>query len=85
VDRDSARPVIVRIERIKCPRKCGWYREFRNERWWMDQVITHPVYGLVTGQQLVQLDVRNHDCTEAANAKVRAQKRVRERANAKSR
>lgn len=77
MDGDSARPAIIRIEHLSCLRNCGWFREFTNEQWWLNMIVTHPQYGPVTGQQLVQLDMQNHDCIEAANARVRARKKVR--------
>jgi hypothetical protein len=67
--------VPARIVRIECPRRCGWYRAYTKTGQWMSAIIDHPLYGLLTQQELVNLEVQSHDCIEARNAKIRLMNR----------
>lgn len=58
-----------------CPRQCGWYREWRGETWWMTQVIDHPAYGPIRQGDAVEMDIKNHDCSEYLAAKARLGKK----------
>lgn len=60
------------ITRIKCPRHCGWFRDYTNQSLWLINNVDHPLYGTIGEEQLVKMDVLNHDCIEAANARLRA-------------
>lgn len=69
------------VYRIKCPKHCGWFREYTKRPEWMIKKVDHLVYGPVTGEALVQLDVINHDCIETANARLRHNRKVAEHGN----
>lgn len=75
---------LPNVTRIKCPKNCGWYREYSEGDHYENRRIDHPLYGPISNWTLVQLDIKNHDCIEAANAKLRANIRKRE-ADAKRR
>jgi hypothetical protein len=69
-----------KIIRRDCPRGCGWYRDsgqgrdlYKNESAWDDQVIDHPLYGIVTRATAAARDIAFHDCGEykAAVARLR--------------
>lgn len=64
------------IHKIKCPKHCGWYRDYTNRPEWMVRKIDHPIYGSVTEETLVQLEILDHDCIETANARLRHNRRV---------
>lgn len=61
--------LALRTNSIQCPHKCGWQRSWTiaNEQ----KVIDHPLYGPTKTIEVVQLDIRSHDCTEYHNAIVR--------------
>lgn len=59
------------VHRIKCPRLCGWHREFTKTDEWLHTIITHPLYGEVSNEMAAQLDILSHDCIETANARLR--------------
>jgi hypothetical protein len=61
--------------RIACARNCGWVRSYRDSPAWLQQKLTVPLYGEVTNERLVQLDVFNHTCAAATAASVRAYER----------
>ena len=65
-----------------CPRRCGWYREYRGETWWQTHVIEHPAYGPVRQKDAVEMDIKGHTCYEYLAAKARLGRR--ESGNSKS-
>jgi hypothetical protein len=73
MDSDSISELVVppRIVNIDCPRKCGWFRAYTQRNEWMTKIVDHPLYGLLTEQELVNLEVTTHDCTETRNARIR--------------
>lgn len=64
-------PHAPRIQRIECARKCGWFREYTASPEWSAKVVDHPLYGPIPELELVQLDVRTHECVEYHNSLVR--------------
>lgn len=78
MDRVFVAMTAVKIHTIPCPRKCGWFRDWTERPGWDEEIVDHLIYGPVTEKELVQLDVRNHDCTESHNASIRLNKRRRE-------
>lgn len=51
-----------KIARWECPRNCGYYREWHAHNDYLQELLFHPLYGLVTGEELVQLDIATHSC-----------------------
>ena len=66
--------VMMRVRRIYCPKKCGWFRDYTDSPAWMADVIYHPLYGLIRQQDLLHIDLRTHNCFEAYNALMRIRK-----------
>lgn len=53
----------LHIESWSCPFNCGWTRSFHvKPASRANDVIDHPIWGLVTNYQAAQLDIENHDC-----------------------
>lgn len=50
------------VIRYKCPRGCGWYRDYSENPDWLYARIVHPVWGAVSNRQGARLDILNHDC-----------------------
>lgn len=51
-----------KIARWECPRNCGYFREWHAHPDYLQELLFHPLYGLVTGEELVQLDIGTHSC-----------------------
>lgn len=51
-----------KIARWECPRNCGYFREWHAHNDYLQELLFHPLYGLVTGEELVQLDIATHSC-----------------------
>lgn len=60
------------IRKIPCARGCGWYRAYTDAAWYLTRTIVHPLYGLVSGEQLVRLDMWNHQCEMHLERQARA-------------
>lgn len=54
--------------------KCGWHRSW-NEDTRGDRIINHPLWGEVKTREAAFMDIRNHNCTEALAASLRARER----------
>lgn len=80
---------IPRVQRIDCPRMCGWYRDYTVTQEWGQRNVDHPLYGPIPNLELVRLDVRSHECNEYHNSLLRLRRgrsaiRQEERARARS-
>lgn len=62
------------IRKIECARGCGFRRPYTDAQWWLSRKITHPLYGFITGEQLVQQDLWNHVCEIYLERRERARK-----------
>lgn len=65
----------------RCPRECGWRREFHLDPVWQEEVVDHPGYGKVKEIGLVNLDIANHECKAYIAAAERLRKAQKERHN----
>lgn len=65
------RPRAV-IRQVRCMHNCGYVRPYTDATWWLDRVITHPLYGPVTGQKIVELDMWYHVCDKFLERRERA-------------
>ena len=54
-----------------CPRRCGWYRKYRQHPTWDQRVIYHPIYGPITSAMLVSKDIEEHKCASYLDARDR--------------
>jgi hypothetical protein len=72
---------MTKVIRHDCPNGCGWYRDsgqgrdlHKGETAWDEQVIDHPLYGIVTKATAAARDIAFHDCGEhkAALGRLRA-------------
>lgn len=63
------------IRSIPCEHMCGFHRPYNAHPDWLEQVIQHPVWGVVTQARAAALDIRWHDCGTYLDALSRARKR----------
>ena len=61
------------IARWECPRNCGYFREWHAHNDYLQELVWHPLYGVVTGEELVQLDIGTHSCGWARLSHSRAE------------
>lgn len=47
-----------------CDKGCGWARDYSSNEEWLQNVIEHPLYGKMTGYNLIKRDVEKHDCDQ---------------------
>lgn len=65
------------IREIKCARGCGFKRPYTDADWYLTRIIDHPYYGLVSGENLVQLEMYNHDCSTFLERQAYARAKIR--------
>lgn len=53
-----------------CP-TCDWFRVRNDDREWDNRIIEHPVYGPIRNIDLYKKDIREHDCEETRQARLR--------------
>lgn len=51
---------------------CRWTRFWDTRPENLRRKLTHPIYGTITAQRLIDLDILNHDCDAATAAHNRA-------------
>lgn len=61
----------VPIVRSVCPLHCGWFRDWTDTHKWRGSKILHPLYGTVTQEQLVNIELATHNCQLHAEALAR--------------
>lgn len=55
-------------ESYHCPWGCGWTRSWSTRTELLDQIIDHPIYGEIMQRDLIDLDIRLHNCRTYAIA-----------------
>lgn len=63
----------ILIVRWECPRRCGYFREWHATPTYLTQFIDHPLYGLISGEELVERDISTHSCGFFRNAHSKAE------------
>lgn len=68
------------VKRIYCGNRCGWHRDYTDTVEWLNQLVDHPIYGQIIEADLVQLDIKGHNCLRNYEivAKFRRYQRERE-------
>lgn len=64
--------VRLPFETWSCRWNCGFTRSFSIDPQKANQIIEHPIWGLVTNRQAAHLDMKSHSCWEYAKALNRA-------------
>lgn len=64
-----------KMDIYRCPNECGWYRAYNVDAWWLRKPIDHPFYGLVREEELIKLEIGDHDCGTYLAAHRRAKER----------
>jgi hypothetical protein len=54
------RPAETCLTAHEC--KCGWKRNYRPTKNWLDEKIDHPLYGTVRNADAVRNDIERHNC-----------------------
>jgi hypothetical protein len=67
------------VRRVYCIHKCGWHRDITEDLTWMSRIVDHPEYGQVIEADLVQLDLKNHNCMKYAEVRAKFRRNQNER------